>query len=171
MGCDIHAYLEYSNNGKNWVSLTDGAGMRNYTMFEIMAGVRGDSLTAFKPKGLPEGNLSWTAERAYWLNVAPDSNPDYAEWDGWTSKENAHRWVEEGRSSPEFKDGVLDRVTHPDLHSHSWLTSAELSLCIEKYKSSYPEFRPPHDFVAMLGAMQAIEANGGHSRLVFWFDN
>jgi len=171
MGCDIHAYLEFTDNGEYWSSLTSGAGQRNYRMFGIMAGVRCEDIALFEQRGLPTGEMSWQAESDHWVWVAPDDKPERASWDGWTGRENADRWIAAGYSQPEHKDGVLTRVTNPDHHSHSWLTSSEFSQCFEKYRGLFPDLKPPHDFVGMLGAMQAIEANGGKTRLVFWFDN
>lgn len=171
MGCDVHAYLEFSDNGTFWQSLTDSAGIRNYRMFGIMAGVREEELALFEPKGLPEGQLSWQATDAHWIYVDPEDKPEQCYREGWTTKDVAERWIAGGYSEPYYEDGVIKRVTHPDHHSHSWLTADELAQCVEKYRDLFPEWKPPHDFVGMLAAMQAIEANGGKTRLVFWFDN
>lgn len=170
MGCDIHVYVEYSRDGKHWGNLTDNAGSRNYRMFGIMAGVRYEDAKLFDPKGLPDGNLSFTAEAAHWCNVAPDDHPEWAGSDGWVSKDNAERWVASGCSKPAFRDGVLKRVTNPDHHSHSWLTASELEQCVERYRE-LSDGSAPTEWVAILAAMKAIEGNGDMARCVFWFDN
>lgn len=177
MGCDIHAYVEYSKNGKHWRNLTDNAGSRNYVMFGVLAGVRVADAKLFDPKGMPEGELSFTTAGDYWLNVAPESNPDWADGDGWTSLENARRWVESGYSVPDYRDETLKRVSGPDWHSHSWLTTDELAAAIEHYRTVVGNYWPeeggraPTEWVAILAAMRAIESNGETARVVFWFDN
>lgn len=172
MGCDIHVYVEHSSNGKYWRNLTDNAGSRDYLMFSIMAGVRGDEHKLFDPKGLPEGELGWATERAHWLSIAPEKYPEWKDLDGWTSRDNAERWVASGSSKPQYHDGILSRVSHPDWHSHSWLTADELAQCLQKYREvSPPEWGLPTEWVAIHAAMQAIESNGERARVVFWFDN
>lgn len=177
MGCDIHVYVEYSKDGKYWKSLTDNAGSRNYVMFGVLAGVRADEYKLYDPKGLPDGELSYVTYGAHWLNVAPDEHPDWAGTDGWTSKANAERWVKNGYSEAEIVDGKLKRVSNPDGHSHSWLSTEELSAALDKYRSIIGGVWPteagtvPTEWAAILGAMQAIEANGETARVIFWFDN
>jgi hypothetical protein len=171
MGCDIHAYVEYTKSGDYWWSLTDNAGHRNYRMFAIMAGVRdygGEKL--FDAKGLPDGRMSFAAEGAHWLLVAPDATPEWAGSDGWVSKASAERWIAEGSSEGETVDGILKRVTNPDHHSHSWLTTDELSKCVDQYRT-LSDGQAPTEWVAILAAMKAIEGNGEIARVVFWFDN
>lgn len=177
MGCDIHAYVEYSDDGKYWKSLTDNAGERDYVMFGVLAGVRYEEGKLFDPKGLPEGDLSSKTRAAYWRHVVPEKHPEYADWEGWVSRENAERWVSAGYSKPDYEDGVLKRVSDPDGHSHSWLTSVELSQAIDHYRSViggvWPSMKgkAPTLWLMILAAMQAAEANGAKSRVVFWFDN
>ena len=171
MGCDIHVYVEYSHDGKYWRNLTDGIGSRDYRMFGILAGVRCDDLKLFDPKGLPDGQLSWNTEDANILNIAPESHPEWADTSGWTSRTSAERWISEGSSKPLYRDGVLNRVTNPDWHSHSWLTSDELSQCVDKYRTIPDVKKAPSEWVGILAAMKAIEENGDQTRVVFWFDN
>jgi hypothetical protein len=171
MGCDIHVYVEYSHDGKYWNSLTENAGSRDYAMFGILAGVRYRELKLFDPKGLPNGELSWQAATANILNIAPEKHPEFADTDGWTDRASAESWVAEGLSTPMYIDGVLHRVTNPDWHSHSWLTSDELSQCIEKYRAIPESKKAPSEWVGILAAMKAIEENGDQTRVVFWFDN
>jgi hypothetical protein len=179
MGCDIHVYVEYSDDGEYWQNLTDNAGSRNYVMFGVLAGVRLEHLTVFSPKGLPDGKLGYITEDAHWINVARDGKPEQAEWDGWTSLESAARWVKSKYSEPEYDDsGRIRRVTNPDHHSHSWLNSDELNLALLRYPDAAKGVwgdsggvQLPHEWVAIRAAMRAIEENGGLARVVFWFDN
>jgi hypothetical protein len=65
MGCDIHMFIEYSpyegQGGRSWRSMGGRYNPgRDYDMFEVMAGVRGDA-AVFEPRGVPEGHLSWEA--------------------------------------------------------------------------------------------------------------
>lgn len=171
MGCDIHAYVEYTANDKYWCSLIENGGHRNYRMFAIMAGVRDyDGLKLFPPKGMPEGEVSRAVESDHWVNIAPEANPEWADDEGWVVKATAERWVAGGLSVADVKDGVLQRVTHPDHHSHSWLDVAELESCIERYRK-IADGTAPTEWVAILAAMKAMEGNRAKSRLVFWFDN
>ncbi len=171
MGCDIHAYVEYSTNGTHWFDLIENGGNRNYRMFAIMAGVRDyDGIKLFDAKGMPEGPVSYAVEKDHWLRIVPENHPEWADSDGWTSKGSAESWVADGYSTPVFKDDVLERVTNPDHHSHSWLSSDELEQCIERYKELF-DGKAPTEWVAILASMKAIEGNGDKARLIFWFDN
>jgi hypothetical protein len=170
MGCDIHVYVEYSKDGKYWKNLTENFGQRDYRMFGIMAGVRWEEGKLFDPKGLPEGRLSFDTERAHWCHVAPDSHPEWADGDDWISKETAERWISNGYSQPEYVDGALKRVTNPDHHSHSWLTTAELEQCVNRYLELSDTYKPV-EWIAILAAMKAIDECGSTARVVFWFDN
>lgn len=170
MGCDVHAYVEYSSNGEHWRNLTDNAGSRNYRMFGIMAGVRCEDLKMFDPKGLPEGRLSYVTEGAHWLSIAPENHPEWKDLEGWTSEGSARRWVNSGCSVADMQDGVLKRVSNPDHHTHSWLSVVELQKCVDRYRE-LSDGQAPTEWVAILGAMKAIEDNGEMSRVVFWFDN
>ena len=54
-------------------------------------------------------------------------------------------------------------VSHPDWHSHTWLSADEFEKAIqdlgnEKYR-------------AALAAMRSFEADGLDARIVIWFDN
>lgn len=177
MGCDVHIYVEYSENGKYWKNLTNNAGSRNYVMFGVLAGVRVSDAKLFDPKGMPEGGIGYVTACDYWLNVAPENHPEWADGDGWTSPENARRWVESGSSVPDYLDGTLKRVSGPDWYSHSWLTTDELAAALEHYRGVVGTYWPgeggtaPTEWVAILAAMRAIEGNGESARVVFWFDS
>lgn len=54
MGCDIHLHIEVKINGK-WEHYGAPSINRNYSLFEKMAGVRGEQSEAIAPpRGLPE---------------------------------------------------------------------------------------------------------------------
>lgn len=195
MGCDIHCYLEdcyEDREGKKhwslWAEIHPG---RNYTMFEAMAGVRGDPTNApFPQRGLP-------ADISYGVRLHSHLMID----DGRTgcSMADAERWAKHGNK---FWPSDTNRqmIEHPDWHSYSWLTVSELKEVMDRYlhlrikeveeneqmRKEMMERNPelPSDFwiaekpatidgnyLAIVKVMEALEAGGSQVRLVFWFDN
>lgn len=183
MGCDIHTYVEYAEWTQRdglpyWSNFTKNGGSRNYLMFGVLAGVRVPDVQLFSPKGMPEGSMGYGTADDYWLSVAPDAHPEWADTEGYTDIESATRWVESGYSTGERDDnGRLRRVSGPDWHSHSWLTLAEHKQAMSHYQSVISEQYPgedktvPSEWLAMAAAMQAFEDAGKQTRLIFWFDN
>lgn len=174
MGCDIHTYVEFGKSQKNgdvyWDNFTRDGGSRNYVMFGVLAGVRVSGVQLFEPKGMPDGPLGHRTSEDYWLYVAPESHPEWADDDRWVSLEQAERWVENGSSVGEKDDaGRLRRVSGPDWHSHNWLTADELEQALEHYKMVSAD--APPEWAAMLASMRAFEAADYQTRVVFWFDN
>lgn len=181
MGCDIHTYVEYSTfttrEGEDyWKNLTKNGGSRDYLLFGVLAGVRVPDVKLFDPKGMPEGDYGWQTNEDYWTLIAPPSHPEWAEEDDdYCSLDKALEWRKHGSVIQFDKDGNPRRVSGPDWHSHSWLTTDELTKALEHYeavKAKYspsPELSP--EWPAMLAAMRAFEERGAKTRLVFWFDN
>jgi hypothetical protein len=145
MGCDIHCYIEYrgkvryndEDEGNRWGSFGGRINPgRNYGLFKLMAGVRGwgdGSGKLFEPKGLPEG-LGYSAEQDNYLYITDGEECKCGEISSVTV-ETAKRWVESGSS--EYKNnhsGKPTWVSHPDWHSHSWLSLVEYRQVLEKYK-------------------------------------
>jgi hypothetical protein len=164
MGCDIHAYIEYHGyeGGDRITSMTGRFSLpRDYVMFDIMAGVRGDGdeKPLFEPRGIPP-NLGHKAEDDYFLRV--DDEQAKLEVEGVCSRDKADYWIKCGFSKA-IDDG---RVTHPDWHTPSWLTTDEFAKCVKKGGRG-----PDSVYKAALAAMRAVEADGHHkARIVFWFD-
>src|SRR5574343_37130 len=131
MGCDIHAYIEYWNPSQNepYVSSLGGQfGVRDYTMFGHLAGVRYTPHCGpvSAPKGLPEGELSWQVEQAAYLTVNDEGAAKG--WVDFCSDEQARSWgneIIEGRHRR--------RTVHPDWHSFSWLSTEEVAQAIGQY--------------------------------------
>lgn len=181
MGCDIHTYVEFGKSRDDgsvyWNNFTRNGGSRNYIMFGVLAGVRVSSVQLFEPKGMPEGSMGLRTSEDYWLHVAPEAHPEWADDDSWVSLDQATRWMENGSSIGEKDDsGRLRRVSGPDWHSHSWLTADELAQALDHYKSVAAKHWPddadvPPEWAATLASMRSFEAAGQQSRLVFWFDN
>lgn len=54
MGCDIHLFVEVAED-ETWTMIDHPDVLRNYTLFEKMAGVRGNPYNALaQPRGLPD---------------------------------------------------------------------------------------------------------------------
>lgn len=165
MGCDIHGYIEYTNDGGGgWSNFGEQFSRRDYNMFGILAGVRGEG-GPYEPKGIPD-NLSFNAFMAWTLYVC-DAEADGS---GICSKEEALKWLARGQSS--LFDGTEDnpvRITHPDWHTPSWLTASELEDCLTLYRQKFGMV--PAFYDAVLAAMQTLESHKYRVRFTFWFDN
>jgi hypothetical protein len=138
MGCDIHCYVEYRNRSenKNWQDFGGRINPgRNYLMFSIMAGVRSwgdDDCVLFKPKGLPD-DLGYASEHDNFLYIT-DTKCVCGESKSVTM-ETAERWVKSGCSVYKNNhEGKPTWVSHPDWHSHSWLSLEEYKQILSKYK-------------------------------------
>lgn len=161
MGCDIHCYVEYywpgedhSNGKKRWRDFGQRINPgRNYTLFGYLAGVRRDVTPVVPPRGVPR-DLAWAASDDYWL------------WLEGKDRARAARWVEQGDSVYRHNDaGEPQWVSHPDYHTHSWLTPDEFEKALVLAGETTGEYR------ALLAAMRSLEKDGDKVRLVFWFDN
>lgn len=163
MGCDIHLFIEYRESMcKRWQALARQFCLhQNHAMFAAMAGVCGgpDFKPSFKPRGLPE-EVSHRAECANRLLVVDGIK---AEGDGEVSRSVAKKWVNEGCSRWVNDDQFY--ITHPDWHSHSWLSPDEYQRALEASESQSPDYR------AVLAALRSLEQSGCEARVVFWFDN
>jgi hypothetical protein len=155
MGCDIHGpFVEQYHGGIVWGCLGWFYLFRNYQLFAAMAGVRGEGPT---PKGLPDG-VSWQVKDAYTLRVTDGLNQD----EGSCCQGDAIRWIKEGASTlwPERRALVQlgDLITHPDWHSASWLSTAEVEAI-------------GGPLAGCAARMRAAETYEHPCRIVFWFDN
>jgi len=184
MGCDIHLRVEkrrkvnpYPNDRNVWcnVGFRGEFGYRIYGMFARMAGVRGNGTNKveFEPRGLPNDMTNWATCESFYIHVTSDEGA--ITWGAnYCSKESAERWVERGYS--EWVDEAHTRVTDPDLHSHSWLTTQELRQCFDDcFKQEDGIMKPNSDYVEWLGLVslcEGIESTGEYEcRVVFAFDN
>lgn len=197
MGCDIHAYIDYSFKDFDGEERAIGFAKvhipRSYGMFTVMAGVRayGAEVQQFEPKGLPD-KVSYHVEDGYTLFVVDSKTEE----PGFCSREEADRYLKYG--SKYWGDDEA-RVTHPDMHTPSWLTTDELKLAYKRFREYYiqsvlPVFNkgmdedeinkefdrvrgleepvsPIPEVEAAIGAMEALDKMGNQARLVFWFDN
>lgn len=168
MGCDIHAFVEVREHGM-WHCFAELHLRRDYRLFNLIAGVRndGDEQPSFEPRGFPGKSLSkggwcddvsWRVKDKYTVIVAPDNE----QADNTCSAKTAAKWVKSGSSEAWHKDaeGNVIRVSHPDWHTPTWLTTEEVGEIVERSNST--EIR---------GIYQMMKALGGECRLVCWFDN
>ena len=183
MGADIHMYVEYRNkkhseedikNGRKpyWYSFVETNPGRNYTMFAVLAGVRGNYKDSFEPKGkIDFDDMGHSSRSDAYLYISENKNLE-----GSCTLEDAKRWAEYGRKIIE-KEGKPVWIEHPDWHSHSWMSVDELEKAYAIYEKHATtewetEVRVGVEYRAILAAMKEIESCGEYeSRVVFWFDN
>lgn len=163
MGCDIHLFIEYKRkDGNNWTNFGEKFRLdRDYRMFAMLAGVRayGDEIKPIsESRGLPD-NIAWkTRDNNRFYILGEDEEVD---GDRQVTRSKADSWVKSGASQYEDKN----HVTHPDWHSHSWLTNSEYETCVNSFEDV------DTDYKAVLAASKCLEDHGYDVRIVFWFDN
>lgn len=71
MGCDIHLHIEIKIDGQ-WHHYACPKINRNYDLFSLMAGVRGNLIAISEPKGLPDdiSNITKINYNTYWSGDA-----------------------------------------------------------------------------------------------------
>ena len=100
MGCDIHTFVEVTDDGKEWVLFDKPDTMRNYDLFERIAGVRGEEKNAISPpKGLPSDISKGTAlHHKYWGEDAHSESwlhsKEIALLEKWYNAQNYRRMFE-----------------------------------------------------------------------------
>lgn len=161
MGCDIHVYPERRKDGQRWKSVTGRINPgRDYDLFGKIAGLRNDGEPPmFEVRGLPD-DLGYWAESDSKLYITDVGGDEYA------SKEQAAEWVACGASK--YTDERQAFVTHPDWHSHTWLTVPEMRRAIEA-PSSWGERAV--EYYGLIAMMEEVERRGYEARFVIWFDN
>jgi len=192
MGTDIHMYIEYTDKQRleetrkkkaegdttvNEYWRTFGGCInpgRNYSMFGILSkGVRSNYPNGTERKGLlPYDDMGYSAADDAYIRIANEGTKPS---DNEVSLEQAQKWA--SGSWPEtiiYRNGVPRFVTHPDWHSHSWLTTEEYEKALVNYKtlSEDVSWGEPIEYKALLAAMKVLESTGDYvARVVFWFDN
>lgn len=171
MGCDIHAYIEYSyfndsNNDSYWSCFAAGFGSRDYRMFGHLAGVRGSAAPVVSLRGLPTGNSSYEVQSCMFMNVTDDDKL-VENGAGWCSARDAKTW---GITKTD-NDGNPVQARNPDIHSIGWLDRAELAQVLAAYMFDGGDYPYNVEWDAALAAMAAFEERGIVTRLVFGFDN
>lgn len=81
MGCDIHAFIEYAYDGDNFSnSFSDGELNfgRDYTLFSLIAGVRGMEKPIVLPRGFPDDCIAKGDAKLFKSNwIVADKYKDY----------------------------------------------------------------------------------------------
>jgi hypothetical protein len=135
---------------------------RDYGVFESLAGVRGESKNSVSPpRGYPE-DASYAAQEDYWVYLGPETSE-------WANRDKAEGWVVRGESR--WRDESKRWVSHPDYHSHSWLTLAEFRKALNACSELEQFYKPDAEYWAVIAAMEELEKRGKQTRIVFWFDN
>lgn len=178
MGADIHLYVEYINKERKASDIAKGKKPywycfgskfnlgRDYTMFGLLAGVRSDKEGVFPRKGIPD-DVGYYAETDNQLYITETGSGNEN-----VSITNAESWVKQRLSRyVKNSEGKDTWVTHPDWHSHSWLTYDEFALVLKKYRSK--EGYSAIEYRAVLAAMKTLQSTDKKNevRIVFWFDN
>ena len=201
MGTDIHAFIEidYSKEGKSFE--TEGQVYafncgelnipRDYDLFNALSDGRNyhfeeeeiEQHCLYPSRGLPKYYSGAVESRYFHLVDDRESEFDkplelYPSLSIITTKK-ADQWLQEGCSflgdsqetSRDGKQAFLQRVSHPNWHSCSWLTLEEIYKSLKHYELDIPELH--FEFRLVLNIMKEIEQEygDGHTRLVFWFDN
>lgn len=185
MGCDIHLFIEHADFnegdpasdalvGPYWINFGGEFNLsRNYSMFEILAGVRGRD-AKFSPRGLPAGRLGWRTQEVHALVI--DYENDGGERH--VTPRIAEQWVSQGISTyPASRwnngphKGKPMYVTDPDAHTPSWLTADEFEQALNEYAVRNRNRDVGNDYRAVLAALRALETKSIGARVVFWFDN
>ena len=173
MGCDIHTYIEYKKpTNAHWVGYGGRINPeRRYGIFAKLADVRnyfsdGKVEVPYPPRGLPD-DLGYAAAHDNRLYVLEDQDGKQPR-EGSCLRSAAERWVAQGLSIWLHADQRF--VSHPDWHSHSWLTAAELRDCLSDPVLEFNEKKDP-EYGAILNTLEYFEKLGYAARLVFWFDN
>lgn len=181
MGCDIHMYTEYRSKKRAkereeigeteyWSSFGDRINPgRDYGIFTILAGVRGQSEHSFSPKGkIPRENMGYSSRSDAFLWITENPSEDGSS----CTREQAERYKSYG-----LKIVDQDWVEHPDWHSHSWMDLEEFEEALNRYEIlSREEWGiergPGIEYLAVLSAMKTLSNSGENEvRIVFWFDN
>jgi hypothetical protein len=166
MGCDIHALIEWRYGQDDYWKTLSGKLVLNraYEVFSAMAGVRSYESApkpVVMPRGLPD-NLNWATVSVFTGFVTDSKDCDRGEW--YVSPEKAQEWLTKGITRV-YGDEKSHRIMNPDLHTLSWLTTAEFQRALYDAQVLSP------DYLAALAAMKSLVADGCEVRLVFGFDN
>ena len=171
MGCDAHMYVEYKRKKSErdyWFSFGKRINPgRNYWLFGLMSkGVRSEFPKSLEAKGMPD-NAAYESRGDNQLYIV-DENPNDTE--GWCTMEQAKQWETYGCKFVNNTKGNPTWITHPDWHSHTWLTTEEFKKVIDSY-NSMDNSHSGCEYEVLLSAMQKLEEFDNEVRVVVWFDN
>ena len=176
MGTDIHGYIDYDSfktrEGDWWV--TNFAKLhlvRDYELFYLLAGVRDYGYKDFVPgvpRGLPD-RVSWVVRKDNGLYIVDgETDEEY-----YVSRKQAEKWIDMGLSK--WTDDNHRHITHPDWHSHSWMSWVHLQDVSFKLKqiAQKNNYDYNQELDAIIAAMKVLcpPEDSTRARFVFWFDD
>lgn len=165
MGCDIHLHLEYrrKNSDEQWResdTVVPNWGGRDYEMFAVMAGVRGDLEQIVPDRDYPLDAANRT-DKAYFSEI---------------STEELHENCYYRERILIKKNGSRTLYMREDIgyHSANWCTTSEYEKCVnavfKNKDGSWADYSV--EWLALLGTMKGYEMSGEYEcRAVYWFDN
>ena len=177
MGCDIHAYLEYyetqdaTNSAVHAMNYASSISMgRNYSLFNLLAGVRGSGKPVFLPRGIPQTPmLSFAVSYQYNSEKSSDGYVASKYWHtpGYLYKSE----LIEIRRRYLMETIQYDSTSYTGSKRKDALDTIENSNEVELMKCVFPSIECV-PLNATIASMIAIENSGDHqSRFVFWFDS
>lgn len=116
------------------------------------------------PRGIPEDYNAASYEED---SLIIDNEAANLDIENYVSEETALSDIESGHSI--MLDKAEGRVTHPGLHSHTWLTLPEYTSAVINYKNKGGE--EWREVLALVEYMKSLEKNGLKTRLVLYFGN
>jgi hypothetical protein len=167
MSTELYFQVELQNpRNRRWWHFARLRLSDDYTLYALLAGVRGEDGPVpqeqwGEPRGLPQDCAESTlAEDALTIDdqAAALDFPDACR------QEDADRWVREGAARFLRHSSA---VTHPDFHSGSWLSRAEL----RSVRDAYAAYDAPDlaHIDAVIAMLDTLANQGIESRVVFWF--
>lgn len=185
LGSDMHLSIEYRSDGRWWSFASKVHLERNYFIFERLAGVRGKIANAIAPpRGFPpDASTDTQDENFLWIDYG---NGELSSEDPSCTPQRAAEWVASGKSKyfetinkiamavdltgkkePELVDVQKHkRVSRPDWHTHSWLSTDEFESAIKLTGQGDSPL-----YWVCIAAMRSLENDGHEVRAVFWFDD
>ena len=148
MGCDIHVHIEIRYNGR-WEHYACPSIDRNYALFGVMAGVRGEGPEIVEPKGVPDD-----------MSIVTNLS-----WEKWGSDAHTASWFNE--EEIDKLKAWLEKQKEQSDDSRSWLTyDLEYGILNRTYMfgNSLTAFKHYDDYWYLPKGCDAV-------RMIFWFDN
>lgn len=171
MGCDIHAFIEYVYEGDSFThSFGDGELNfgRDYTLFSLMAGVRGSENPIVSPRGFPDDCLSRGDSTAF------KSNWSVAEkYKEYGSDAHTPTWLtldELKKVRAEYIKTQLEFNSVTDPATWSLANDDNVMNSIFTYSFGEHENLGLYLSIVVLESLKKIDSNI-KSRLVCWFDS
>ena len=149
MGCDIHLHAEIKVDGK-WLHYSQVPLPRSYSLFEKMAGVRGDASNAIAPpRGMPDDASDMTALMCKY----------------WGRDGHSHSWLNaiEIRQLSEWAAEKMPPYRKPSIYKGFDIEWESNVYFFGNAFSGWVKYPGGNEHVKKLGVTDV--------RFVFWFDN